>query len=92
MREIDGVLKGGLFDAQSGNPWCHKECSRLHPSEVQKMVKALADGKSDEEFLCAKVKHKIATIEKDNTLMHAFAGDNPLVMKIVSILYIYFIR
>ena len=35
----DGVIKGGLFDAQTGNPWCHKECSRFHPTEVLKMVR-----------------------------------------------------
>ena len=34
----DGVVKGGLFDAQTGNPWCHKDCSRFHPTEVLKMV------------------------------------------------------
>jgi len=34
----DGVVKGGIFDAQTGNPWCHKDCSRFHPTEVQKMV------------------------------------------------------
>jgi len=35
----DGVVKGGIFDAQTGNPWCHKDCSRFHPTEVQKMVR-----------------------------------------------------
>ena len=37
--EKDGVVKGGIFDAQTGNPWCHKDCSRFHPTEVQKMVR-----------------------------------------------------
>ena len=34
----DTVVKGGIFDAQTGNPWCHKDLNRFHPSEVQKMV------------------------------------------------------
>lgn len=80
----DGVTKGGLFDAQSGNPWCHKECSRLHPGEVLKMVKALSDGAVNDELLCSKIKHKIVALEKDNTLMHADGpGDKPMIMKIV---------
>ena len=48
------------------------------------MVKALSDGKEDDEFTSAKAKFKIATIEKEGTLMHARAGEVPMVAKIVS--------
>ena len=100
-------MKGGLFDANTGNPWCHKECGRVHPNEILKMVKALesrvqifADlwvkiiifvtlkilnkAKEGDEFTVAKVKYTIASVEKDNTLLLAFAGEKPLVLKIVS--------
>ncbi|CBY19730.1 unnamed protein product [Oikopleura dioica] len=79
----DGVTKGGLFDANSGNPWCQQDCSRLHPAEVTKMIKALEAGNKDEAITCSKVKFNIVAIEKDNTLMHAFGPKNiPMVMKI----------
>lgn len=78
------IMKGGLFDANSGNPWCQQDCSRLHPAEVTKMIKALEAGNKDEAITCSKVKFNIVAIEKDNTLMHAFGPKNiPMVMKIV---------
>jgi hypothetical protein len=79
-------MKGGLFDANSGNPWCQQDCSRLHPAEVTKMIKALEAGNKDEAIICSKVKFSIVAIEKDNTLMHAFGPKNiPMVMKIVRV-------
>lgn len=43
------------------------------------------EGKEGDEFTVAKVKYTIASVEKENTLMLAFAGDKPLVLKIVSL-------
>ena len=80
----DGVIKGGLFDAQTGNPWCHKDCGRIHPNEILKMLKALQDGAVKSEITLSKAKYTVAATEKDNTLMHAFSGAIPMVMKVVS--------
>jgi hypothetical protein len=78
----DGVVKGGIFDAQTGNPWCHKDCSRFHPTEVQKMIAAMRAGVADVEFTASKQKYKIAKIEKNNTLLFAFGQMGPLVLTI----------
>ena len=69
----DGVVKGGLFDAQTGNPWCHKDCSRFHPTEVLKMVSKMSVSKNQIMVRSKQCKMDKRTLylppQKSNTLL-----------------------